>query len=96
MLITQKNSKAIFIILIIVLFFSKKICSQEYISPIDYRIKLSGTFGELRNNHFHTGIDLKTGGIEGKNIYSIADGNNYYSVEYIWTILIILKPKSAM
>ncbi|MBH70447.1 MAG: hypothetical protein CMP69_04325 [Flavobacteriales bacterium] len=74
MLITQKNSKAIFIILIIVLFFSKKICSQEYISPIDYTIKLSGTFGELRNNHFHTGIDLKTGGIEGKKIYSIADG----------------------
>ncbi|HHG83742.1 MAG TPA: hypothetical protein ENJ82_03250, partial [Bacteroidetes bacterium] len=23
---------------------------------------LSGTFGELRGNHFHSGIDIKTGG----------------------------------
>ena len=43
-------------------------------SPIDGRIYLSGTFGELRSNHFHTGIDIKTGGVEGKNIYAAADG----------------------
>lgn len=43
-------------------------------SPIDGRIFLSGTFGELRNNHFHAGIDIKTGGSEGKNVYAAADG----------------------
>jgi len=48
---------------------------QDYFrSPIDGRIYLSGTFGELRSNHFHTGIDIKTGGVEGKNVYAAADG----------------------
>lgn len=48
---------------------------QDYFrSPIDGRIFLSGTFAELRSNHFHGGIDIKTGGVEGKNIYAAADG----------------------
>jgi hypothetical protein len=42
-------------------------------SPVDSRILLSGTFGELRSNHFHTGIDIKTGGVEGAKIYAPAD-----------------------
>ena len=29
-------------------------------SPLNIPIKLSGTFGELRNNHFHAGLDIKT------------------------------------
>lgn len=48
---------------------------QSYFrSPVDGRIYLSATFAELRPNHFHGGIDIKTGGVEGKNIYSSADG----------------------
>jgi len=48
---------------------------QDYFrSPINGRIYLSGTFGELRSNHFHSGIDIKTGGAEGKNVYAAADG----------------------
>ena len=48
---------------------------QDYFSsPINGRIYLSGTFGELRGNHFHTGLDIKTVGVEGKNIYAAADG----------------------
>jgi len=43
-------------------------------SPIDFPIKLSGTFGELRTDHFHSGIDIKTNGKQGKFIYAIADG----------------------
>ena len=42
--------------------------------PLGIPLYLSGTFGELRSNHFHSGIDIKTGGVEGKNIYAIADG----------------------
>ncbi len=44
-------------------------------SPIDYEIRLSGTFGELRPNHFHSGIDIKSksGGV-GQPIYAVADG----------------------
>ncbi len=48
---------------------------QEYFrSPINGRIYLSGTFGELRSNHFHAGIDIKTGGSERKNVYASAEG----------------------
>ena len=43
-------------------------------SPLDIPIILSGTFGELRSNHFHSGIDIKTQGKEGLNIYAAADG----------------------
>lgn len=46
----------------------------EYSSPVDYDIVLAGNFGEPRPFHFHGGIDVKTGNVEGKNIYSIADG----------------------
>ncbi|ATA90394.1 peptidase M23 [Capnocytophaga stomatis] len=35
---------------------------------------LSGNFGELRPNHFHAGVDFKTQGREGLNIYAIKEG----------------------
>ena len=47
---------------------------QEITSPLDIPIILSGTYGELRSNHFHSGIDIKTKGIEGLNVYSYANG----------------------
>lgn len=43
-------------------------------SPLDIPLYLAGNFGELRSNHFHTGIDIKTQGAEGKAVYAIADG----------------------
>jgi len=43
-------------------------------SPLDIPLILSGTFGELRPNHFHAGIDFKTKGASGLKIYSVADG----------------------
>ena len=43
-------------------------------SPVNYPIKLSANFGEVREGHFHSGIDIKTGGVTGKNIYAVADG----------------------
>ena len=46
--------------------------SGEY--PLEIPILLSGTFGELRPNHFHAGIDIKTQGAEGFKVYSIGDG----------------------
>jgi len=48
---------------------------QDYFcSPVDFRILLSGTFGELRSDHFHTGIDIKTRGAIGAPVYASADG----------------------
>tara|TARA_Y100000768_G_scaffold83720_1_gene59782 strand:+ start:5602 stop:7227 length:1626 start_codon:yes stop_codon:yes gene_type:complete len=43
-------------------------------NPINIPIKISGTFGELRNTHFHSGVDIKTEGKQGVKIFSIKDG----------------------
>ena len=43
-------------------------------SPVDYPLSLSGSYGEIRKNHFHSGIDIRTGGAIGKPVYAVADG----------------------
>lgn len=42
--------------------------------PFDFPLVLSGNFGELRSNHFHSGVDFKTQGVVGKPIRAVADG----------------------
>lgn len=59
---------------ILFIFFSSIIYSQNVISPLDIPLNISGTFGELRNTHFHTGIDIKTKGKQGLKVKSIKDG----------------------
>lgn len=54
--------------------FNHIIAQDQYRSPLDIPIVLSANFGELRPNHFHSGIDLKTAGVINKPVYSIADG----------------------
>lgn len=55
--------------------FSQKKYPTDYFSkPVDIPIILAGTFGELRSNHFHAGIDIKTNQKEGLNVYATADG----------------------
>ena len=43
--------------------------------PLQLELRYSGTFSELRPNHFHGGVDLKTQGREGQPVYAIADGH---------------------
>ncbi|WP_158276109.1 M23 family metallopeptidase [Brumimicrobium oceani] len=43
-------------------------------APMDIPMVLAANFGELRTNHFHTGIDIKTYRKSGYNILSIEDG----------------------
>lgn len=43
-------------------------------SPFDFDLLLSANFGELRSNHYHSGVDFKTGGVAGKQIKCVADG----------------------
>jgi hypothetical protein len=48
---------------------------QNYFSnPLDIPMILSGSFGELRSNHFHSGLDIKTQQRTGFPIYAPADG----------------------
>lgn len=46
----------------------------EFCSPFDFPLLLSANFGELRPNHFHNGLDIKTQGVTGKPIHAVADG----------------------
>jgi hypothetical protein len=41
---------------------------------LDIPIQLSGTFGELRNNHFHAGLDIRTQGRKGLEVKSVLSG----------------------
>ena len=41
-------------------------------APVRTELRLSGTFGELRPNHFHSGIDIK--GQVGQSLYAAAEG----------------------
>ena len=48
---------------------------KDYFAPpLDIPLYLSGNFAELRSNHFHTGLDMKTQNTEGKNVLAAADG----------------------
>lgn len=49
----------------------------NFTPPVHDDIVLAGNFGEPRPNHFHGGIDIKTGGTEGSPVFSI--GNGYVS-----------------
>ena len=42
--------------------------------PLEVPLALSGTFGELRSNHFHSGLDIKTQQREGLPVLAAADG----------------------
>jgi len=42
--------------------------------PLEIPLRYSGTYGELRPNHFHAGVDLKTQGREGFPVYAVEDG----------------------
>ena len=45
-----------------------------YPDPVKIPIYLSATFGELRNNAFHAGVDIKTNGKTGYRVYAVSDG----------------------
>jgi murein DD-endopeptidase MepM/ murein hydrolase activator NlpD len=55
--------------------FAQNSLPQDYFDdPLKIPIVLSGSFGELRSNHFHSGLDIKTQQVEGIPVYAPADG----------------------
>ncbi|WP_299435596.1 M23 family metallopeptidase [uncultured Maribacter sp.] len=72
--------KRAFLFFTFILFFTFQTNAQTaypqdtFRSPMDIPLILAGTFGELRSNHFHSGIDIKTKQREGLPIYGIGDG----------------------
>jgi len=47
---------------------------NEFISPLRIPVVFAGTFGELRSNHFHSGLDIKTQQRTGLDVLASASG----------------------
>ena len=57
------------------LFSPNKYPLVDFRPPLDIRPPaLSGSFGEIRGNHFHSGMDYRTNQREGYPVFAIADG----------------------
>jgi len=48
--------------------------TPTWVPPLDIPIKLSGTFGEIRSNHFHAGLDIRTEGRQGLKVNNVQNG----------------------
>ena len=42
--------------------YAQETKQTAFVPPFDFPLTLSGNFGEIRSNHFHGGLDFKTGG----------------------------------
>ncbi|MBN9384848.1 MAG: M23 family metallopeptidase [Chitinophagaceae bacterium] len=71
-------TRIVFILLILtacILLYLHSGSSHGYFrAPLDKRLQLAANFGELREGHFHMGLDIRTGGREGMPVYAAADG----------------------
>ncbi|OIQ22146.1 MAG: peptidase M23 [Flavobacterium sp. MedPE-SWcel] len=55
--------------------FAQNPYPQDYFqSPLDIPLHPSGTFGEVRTNHFHAGLDYRTQQKTGLPVHAAADG----------------------
>ncbi len=70
----MKILKYILILFCGINFAQNSIPTDYFNNPIEIPLILSGSFGELRSNHFHSGLDIKTQQREGIPIYAPADG----------------------
>lgn len=70
--------KKIFFLLVLLLpiciIAQPQVPTDYFDHPLDVGLVLSGTFGELRSNHFHSGLDIKTQQREGINVVAAAEG----------------------
>jgi murein DD-endopeptidase MepM/ murein hydrolase activator NlpD len=46
----------------------------SFLPPLSIPMYLSGNFGEIRTDHFHSGIDIKTQGSIGHLVYAVDEG----------------------
>ena len=74
MKVNSKKISLIFLLFSISLLSSQK-DQSKLISPLDIPLAISGTFGEIRSNHFHAGLDIKTGGKQGLKVRTVLDGS---------------------
>jgi len=54
--------------------FQFNLYSNDYLWPVDIDQALTAVYGDIRPFRYHTGIDVRTYGINGLDVYSIEDG----------------------
>lgn len=64
----------LFLFFFTTIYSQKKYPTDYFQNPLDIPMYLAGTFGELRSNHFHSGMDIKTQQKEGLKVFAVADG----------------------
>ena len=70
------STKTIFLLIFVI--YTLGTASQAASNwPVKGKIDLSSGFGNLRENRFHAGVDIRTGGREGKQVFSPVKGYVY-------------------
>ena len=70
----MKYKILIFLLLFVNVVFAQNEGFPQYPNPVKIPLSLSATFAELRANAFHAGVDIRTQGVEGKEVFAVADG----------------------
>ena len=72
----MKKIKVLFVITLLnsSSIFWSQVDKTTYHSPLSIPLKLSASFGDIRPNHFHMGVDFSTGGKVGLSLFSIEQG----------------------
>ena len=70
----MKIKLLIFYVLLCNILFAQDKIYPQYPNPVKIPLSLSATFAELRSNAFHAGVDIRTQGVEGKEVFAVADG----------------------
>ncbi|MCB7480492.1 M23 family metallopeptidase [Christiangramia sediminis] len=70
----KRATSLLFLILFSTLQAQNSLPQDYFHNPLDVPIVLAGTFGELRSNHFHSGLDIKTQQREGLEVKASAAG----------------------
>ncbi|HEX9511563.1 MAG TPA: M23 family metallopeptidase [Puia sp.] len=56
------------------LYIRSSFSTSYFRKPLDISLQLAANFGELREDHFHMGLDIRTMGREDLPVYAAADG----------------------
>lgn len=62
------------LLLLLILLPFMALGQPDFASPLRCPVRITGSFAEIRPNHFHSGIDLGIGGKVGEPVYAPADG----------------------
>jgi len=72
----MKNSIYTFIFCLTLFSYAQENYPTNYFgNPLEIGTVLAGTFAELRSNHFHSGVDIKTQQREGLKVFATAAGH---------------------